>query len=158
MCNTYYPLLQPRAKVVAGVVGVVQLYREEGQAPDNHFGGFQVFSLAYGLVHKLLSGGGAQACVSLGGGGGKRGTRGGAGAPLRHSLFRSYLSGREFLLTPESTVLPGFHPVWYSTLIDGFNYFLPQFQAHVIPCLIQTRILMCLATRVVVSPQMLWVC
>ena len=124
-CNTYHLMLQPGADVVGGAGGLHNFVGRRDRPLITDSGGFQVFSLAYGSVYEELSGGGELKRASTRGGGKKKaaadeggGGGGGGGGrspaaqhtppPVRvteeGATFRSYRDGREFLLTPESTV------------------------------------------------------
>ena len=115
-CNTYHLLLQPGADVVQGAGGLHNFVGRTDRPFITDSGGFQVFSLAYGSVYEELSSEGELKRAS-----GKKKNKQGKSEdnpssqfqphtppPVKVTeegvLFRSYRDGKQFLLTPESTV------------------------------------------------------
>ena len=121
-CNTYHLLLQPGADVVHGAGGIHNFVGRTHRPFITDSGGFQVFSLAYGSVYEELSSEGElkRASVVKKKKNKKQGEissedRNPSSQFQPHTpppvkvteegvLFRSYRDGKQFLLTPESTV------------------------------------------------------
>lgn len=91
-CNTYHLLLQPGTEVVSKAGGLHKfIQRKQPLITDS--GGFQVFSLAYGSVHKEL-----KSC-------GQKQQSGSVVKITEEGItFRSYRDGAKVVLTPESSV------------------------------------------------------
>ncbi|MBI3211736.1 MAG: tRNA guanosine(34) transglycosylase Tgt, partial [Simkania negevensis] len=91
-CNTYHLLLQPGPEIIQKGGGI-HTFINRSLPIITDSGGFQVFSLAYGSVADELK---------------SRGQKKGASTVIKINeegvLFRSYRDGKEFFLSPESSI------------------------------------------------------
>lgn len=91
-CNTYHLLLQPGTEVVKQAGGLHKFINRSLPIITDS-GGFQVFSLAYGSIASELK---------------SQGTKKTGSSVLKITedgvLFRSYINGEKFLLTPETSI------------------------------------------------------
>ncbi|MCH9630763.1 MAG: Queuine tRNA-ribosyltransferase [Chlamydiia bacterium] len=91
-CNTYHLMLQPGTKTVEKAGGLHKFINRNLPIITDS-GGFQVFSLAYGSVASELKSKGA-----------KRHNKTMLKITEDGVLFRSYIDGSKFLLTPETSI------------------------------------------------------
>ena len=91
-CNTYHLLLQPGTDVIKKAGGLHKFINRSLPIITDS-GGFQVFSLAYGSIASELK---------------SQGTKKTGSSVLKITddgvLFRSYINGEKFLLTPETSI------------------------------------------------------
>lgn len=91
-CNTYHLMLQPGTKTIEQAGGLHKFINRNLPIITDS-GGFQVFSLAYGSVASELKSQGT-----------KRHDKTMLKITEEGVLFRSYIDGQKFLLTPETSV------------------------------------------------------
>ncbi|PCI94220.1 tRNA-guanosine(34) transglycosylase [Candidatus Aerophobetes bacterium] len=91
-CNTYHLMLQPGTKTIEKAGGLHKFINRNLPIITDS-GGFQVFSLAYGSVASELKSKGS-----------KRHNKTMLKITEDGVLFRSYIDGKKFMLTPESSI------------------------------------------------------